>query len=317
MFRKKYYLNPDTLLFEKVQKPFQVKVRNGFISIALLLALAAGVRMLLDKDFDSPRIKYFTLQNQELKKEYFRLNDSIRVAEQLLAGIQLRDDELYRSVFDMKPIPSSVREAGFGGSENYEGILYSRNEKVVANTARKLEKLTTKVRIQSMSLKDLYVKAREQQKFVSHKPSLQPLSPGDKFWLTSTFGYRSDPFTGARKMHAGLDMAGDVGLKVYATGDGLVTTAFFNRHGYGREIVIDHGYGYTSIYGHLSKILVKEGERIKRGQLLGELGSTGRSTGPHLHYEVRFHNNALNPLYYFFEDLSPIEFEKITARVNN
>ena len=272
---------------------------------------------MLDKKIDSPRIKFFTEKNTELRHSYEKLNKTITSAENVLADIQLRDDELYRSVFDMQPIPSSVREAGFGGSENYEGMLYSRNAKIVSNTARKLEKLSTKARIQSMSLEDLYVKAREQQKFISHKPSIQPLSPGDRYWLTSTFGFRSDPFTGARRMHAGLDMAGDIGLKVYATGDGVVTTAKMSLYGYGREVEINHGFGYASRYGHLSKILVKKGEQVKRGQLIGELGSSGRSTGPHLHYEVRYHDKALNPLYYFFENLSPNEFDKITAQVNN
>ena len=251
-----------------------------------------------------------------LKHSYAELNNAILSAESILKDIQLRDDEMYRSVFNMEPIPGSVREAGFGGSENYEAMLFSRNVKIVTNTARKLEKLTTKARIQSKSLTDLYAKAREQQKFVSHKPSIQPLSPGDKFWLTSSFGYRQDPFTGARRMHAGLDMAGNIGLKIYATGDGVVTTARLNVHGYGKEIEIDHGFGYASRYGHLSKILVKQGDKVKRGQLIGELGSTGRSTGPHLHYEVRFHDTPLNPLLYYYEDLSPVEFDKITAQVN-
>ncbi len=317
MFKTKYYLNPDTLLFEKVHKPLRIKIRNGLICFIALVAFAAGSRLMFDKSFDSPRIKYFTEKNQIIKKSYNQLNDSIKMDETLLANIQLRDDELYRSVFDMKPIPSSVREAGFGGSENYEGMLFSQNDRIVSSTARKLEKLSMKARIQSMSLDDLYVKAREQKRFVSHKPFIQPLSPGDRFWLTSTFGYRSDPFTGARKMHAGLDMAGNIGLKVYATGDGLVTTAEYNSSGYGKEIVIDHGYGYTSRYGHLSKILVKRGEKIKRGQLIGRLGDTGRSTGPHLHYEVRYQDKALNPLFYFFEDLSAGEFDKIICQADN
>jgi len=317
MFRTKYFLNPETLLFEKVRLPLRVKIRNGIICVVALLGIAAGGRLLLDKKFDSPRIKYFTERNAELRGTYEQLNDSINAAEMLLADIQLRDDEMYRSVFDMKPIPSSVREAGFGGSENYEGMLFSHNEKIVSNTARKLEKLSTKARIQSKSLEDLYVKAREQQAFISHKPSIQPLSPGDRYWLTSTFGYRRDPFTGAKRMHAGLDMAGNVGLKVYATGDGVVTIARLSLYGYGREIELDHGFGYATRYGHLSKILVTKGEKVKRGQLIGELGSTGRSTGPHLHYEVRYHHKPLNPLYYFYENLSANEFDKITAQVNN
>jgi murein DD-endopeptidase MepM/ murein hydrolase activator NlpD len=317
MFRAKYHLNPETLLFEKVRIPLRKKVRNGVLGFMVMSAVAAGGRLLLDKHFDSPRIKYFTERNQELRNAYSDLNESINGAESVLSDIQNRDDKVYRSVFDMDPIPGSVREAGFGGSENYEGMLLSRKDRIVSTTARKLEKLSMKARIQSKSLTDLYLKATEQQKFISHRPSIQPISPADHYWLTSTFGYRSDPFTGARKMHAGLDMAGNIGLSIYATGDGVVTSAQFNPYGYGREIQINHGFGYSSIYGHLSKILVKKGERIKRGQLIGELGSTGRSTGPHLHYEIRYHDRAINPLYYFYENLSPGEFFKMTAQANN
>ncbi len=316
MFRAKYYLNPETLLFEKVRKPLRVKIRDGLICFVALAGLASGSRLMFDEHFDSPRIRNFTEENEALKQSYVQLGHEIKSAGELLSDIQLRDDKVYRSVFDMKPIPSSVREAGFGGSENYEGILFSRNEKVVSNTARQLEKLATKARIQSMSLNDLYQKAKEQQKFLSHKPSMQPLSPGDKFWITSTFGYRRDPFNGSRRMHAGVDMAGNIGLKVYATGDGTVTIAEYNFHGYGREVAIDHGYGYSTRYGHLSKIYVKRGEKVKRGQLIGELGSSGRSTGPHLHYEIRYKNRALNPMYFYYEDLLPSEFDKITAMVN-
>ena len=190
------------------------------------------------------------------------------------------------------PFPGQSVKLVLGVPKIMKACLLSRKERIVSNTARKLEKLSTKARIQSKSLADLYQKATEQQKFISHRPSLQPISPADRYWLTSTFGYRSDPFTGAKRMHAGLDMAGNTGLSIYATGDGTVVSAHFNAYGYGREIEIDHGFGYTTVYGHLSKILVKKGDRIKRGQLIGELGSTGRSTGPHLHYEVRYNDKA-------------------------
>jgi murein DD-endopeptidase MepM/ murein hydrolase activator NlpD len=166
--------------------------------------------------------------------------------------------------------------------------------------------------IQSNSLNDLMNIAIEKQRYLAHIPSLQPISPSDKYWLTSTFGLRFDPFTKGRRFHQGIDLAGQTGLKIYATGEGKITLAQKDK-GYGNEIVIDHGYDFKTRYAHLHKMHVKKGDVVKRGQLIGELGSTGRSTGPHLHYEVLYKSKAVNPLYYFYENLSPEEFTQLTV----
>jgi murein DD-endopeptidase MepM/ murein hydrolase activator NlpD len=317
MFKKKYYLNPDSLLFEPAKKSLKLRVRNGLIYISLLSVLAIGIRFGLDNYFTSPKVKFFTQQNEKLKKEYADLNLEIENAENILSDIQERDDVLYRSVLDLEPIPQSVREAGFGGSDNYEDLLLSRNKDFVSNTAQNLEMLRTKARIQTISLTDVYRIARMQKKLLDHKPSIQPISPEDRIWMTSTFGYRFDPFTKRKKMHHGVDLAGQIGLKVYATGDGVITEAQYNDSGYGREVVVDHGFGYVSRYAHLNKILVQKGQKVKRGELIGELGSSGRSTGPHLHYEIRSNNKYVNPLNYYYEDLSPMEYKAIISQAQN
>ncbi len=313
MKRDKYIFNQNTLSFEKLHKPFKRKLRDGLIYCSLLAVLFISVRLIFDDEFQSPKVNYFTLKNQELKESYNILNQEIIFSENILSDIQQRDDKLYRSVFDLEPIPSSVREAGFGGSEDYKENLDSRNTEFVTNTAIKLDKLSKKAKIQSVSLIDLFSKAKSQQALLSHKPSIRPISPGTHIWLTSSFGYRYDPFNKARRMHSGIDLAGRKGIKIYASGDGIVKIAELSRHGYGNEIAINHGFGYESIYAHLNKILVSKGDTITRGQLIGELGSTGRSTGPHLHYEIRFHNKAVNPMYYFYENLSPEEYDLITS----
>ena len=313
MFRERYYFDRNTLRFEKVKKPLKRKLRDGFIYFTILSLIAVGFRIKYDEHFTSTKLMRIGEKNVMLKAGYDLLNNEIMQAEKLLTDIQIRDDKVYRSVFNMKPIPGSVREAGFGGSESYFYLLFSRNTPLVTNTAKKLEKLLTKARIQSMSLNDLVVLARKQQRFLSCKPSIQPISPQDNYWLTSTFGLRSDPFTKIRRFHQGLDLAGNIGLGIHATGDGKVVQTHQSNAGYGNEIVIDHGFGYKSRYAHLNKILVKKGDTVTRGQLIGKLGSTGRSTGPHLHYEILFNSKPVNPFYYYYEDLSVEEYQQMVA----
>lgn len=311
MRRAKYYFNPDTLQYERLQKPLKRKLLEGLIYLASLSVLFIGIRILVDSELNSPKIRHFSEKNEELRKAYSQLNKKIYLAGNFLSDIQKRDDKVYRSVFEMEPIPSSVREAGFGGSEDYYSNLYSRDADFVKNTARKLDELSTKVKVQSVSLTDLYRKAKEKSLLLERKPSIQPISPADQFWLTSTFGYRWDPFTRNRRMHHGIDLAGPVGLNIYATGAGVVEVAEHNRYGYGKEVIVNHGFGYTSIYAHLEKILVKQGQKVRRGELVGQLGNTGRSTGPHLHYEIRKDGKPVNPMHFFYENLSPEEYKKI------
>ena len=317
MKRDKYIFNYETLSFEKVHKTLRRKLRDGLIYTFLLGSLFISARIILDDEFKSPKVYYFIVKNKELRDSYNLLNSEIINSEMKLAGIQLRDDKLYRSVLELDPIHSSVREAGFGGSEDYNENLSLRNTEFVTSTAIKLDKLSNKAKIQSVSLNDLYNEAVNKQLLNSHKPSVQPISPADHFWLTSTYGYRYDPFTKGRRMHRGIDLAGRIGLKIYASGDGIVKSAGYNLHGYGKEITLNHDFGYESVYAHLNKILVSKGDTIRRGQLIGELGSTGRSTGPHLHYEIRHYNKTVNPMYYFYEDLSPEEYILITANSTN
>ncbi len=303
--------------FERTRKRLWIRFRNGFLYLLALSIVFVGIRLMIDNDYSSPKVNHFSRKNAELKSAYTDLNKKINLTENFLSEIQLRDDKVYRSVFDLEPIPNSVREAGFGGSDNYYSDLYSGNTDFVKSTARKLAELSTKARVQSVSLTDLYSIAKEKQLLNARKPSINPISPADHVWLTSSYGYRYDPFTKKRKMHNGIDLAGNAGIHIYATGEGVVEVAEYNRYGYGKEIIINHDFGYRTVYAHLNEILVNPGDTVKRGQLIGTLGSTGRSTGPHLHYEVRQGKKAVNPMYYYYDDLSAQEYEKITITVSN
>jgi murein DD-endopeptidase MepM/ murein hydrolase activator NlpD len=315
MFKEKYFYNPVTLQFERTNPSLKKRLADFSFYAFIIILVAVGLRITFDNFIISPKIGHFSVQNQQLRSDYKQLNEKIAKAELLLQEVQKRDDKLYRSIFDLGPVPSSVREAGYGGSEiPYGGFASNGNSDMVNKTAFNLEKLSTKAKVQSGSLFDLYIKAQSQQKLIASKPSIQPISPADSFRITSSYGFRWDPFTHNRRMHQGLDLAGEIGLKIFATGDGIVIAAEDGKNGYGKEVIIDHGFGYISRYAHLQKIDAIVGQSIKRGQYLGRLGSTGRSTGPHLHYEIIYENKTVNPRLFYFENLNPLEFSTITAQ---
>jgi murein DD-endopeptidase MepM/ murein hydrolase activator NlpD len=191
-----------------------------------------------------------------------------------------------------------------------------RDPGMIQEVSQRIEKISNKVKIQSSSLDRVYHEALDNQNFLACKPSINPISPGDPTWLTSTYGYRQDPFTQRRTAHHGIDLAGPMGLDVHCTGDGTVTIAHVSRYGYGKEVVVDHGYGFTSRYAHLDDIRVKVGQKLKRGEVVGILGNSGRSTGPHLHYEIRKNGHPVNPMYFFYENLSAGEYSLLASMAN-
>ncbi|MFC2089948.1 M23 family metallopeptidase [Bacteroidota bacterium] len=283
----------------------------------LVIGAGIGLRMAFDYYAKSPRLAVYEKKNAELRAKYIALSNAVDSDEMVLSSFQRKDDRLYRSVFGLDPLPASIREAGTGGSNTNLSLDAISDPSLVIDVAEQIDKLYTKAIIQSSSFEDLKEAAIKNQELLARKPLIQPISPADRYWLTSMYGYRSDPFNKGRKMHHGVDLAGQIGIEVHATGDGIVKVAELNRHGYGKEVIIDHGFGYTSRYAHLNDILVSEGDMIKRGQRIGTLGNSGRSTGPHLHYELRQDNKYLNPLFYYFEELSPDEYNLIVRRANS
>lgn len=314
MFSRKYRINPNTLRLEQVRLPAKHRVIITLSITVVVLFSAVGMRVLYDQHATSPRLAYYVKKNHELRDEYQELRVDLQLDEQLLSELGRKDDRFYRSIFGMEPLPASIREAGTGGAVMYSSLQSISNPGMVIDAFDKVDKVLNKARIQSSSFDELEEAALYNQQLLASKPMIQPISPADQYWLTSTFGYRTDPFTKARRSHHGIDLAGPRGLKIHATGDGIVKIAEYSRSGYGKEVLLDHGFGYSSRYAHLQDILVEPGETVKRGQVIGTLGSSGRSTGPHLHYEVRLFNKAINPMHYYFEDLSPEEYQIITSR---
>jgi len=285
------------------------------LTIGIIL-VAIGLRIGFERQFSTPKEILYTKENLKLRTDYMLLNDKLYHVENLLAELGNRDDRIYRSILELEPIPSSIREGGTGGSLRYADIRSINDPELILDIFRMMDKISTKVQIQSNSLDDLYERALESRRLMACKPSIQPISPANHFWLTSSFGNRIDPFTKRRSLHCGIDLAGPYGLEIHATGDGVVEVSEYSRHGYGKEVVINHGFGYKTRYAHLQEIHVKQGEKVYRGQVIGLLGSTGRSTGPHLHYEVHHLNRSENPMYYFYENLSASEFNELALQAN-
>ncbi len=318
MLDRKYKINPETLRYEEVKlAPKQRLFLGIFVGIALL-GSAVGMRILFDSHAKSPRLVHYENINHGLRQDYQELSSELLQDEEILGYFRRKDDRLYRSVFGMDPIPASIREAGTGGATMHTALQSISDPEVVIDVFERVDKIMMKARIQSSSFHDLQEAALTNQQVLACKPQIQPISPAEQTWLTSTFGYRLDPFTKQRRIHRGIDIAGRHGIEVHATGDGVVRIADEQgRTGYGKEVLIDHGFGYTSRYAHLQDIMVERGDKVKRGQVIGTLGSSGRSTGPHLHYEVSLNNRAVNPMYHYFEDITPEEYEIITKRASS
>jgi murein DD-endopeptidase MepM/ murein hydrolase activator NlpD len=230
--------------------------------------------------------------------------------------MQVRDDSLYRSVFGLDPIPVTVREVGLGGSNPYPLLLGFNTSDIMISTTLGLDKLERKAGVQQRSFADLFGRALERKHLLANKPFIQPIPLDVFFYISSDFGSREDPINNEYAIHKGIDFAARVGTEVFATGEGTVLLTKISGSGYGKEILIDHGFGYTTRYAHLNTILVHMGQKVHRGSLIGTLGNSGKSTGPHLHYEVRLYNNALNPNLFYADDLLPDEYRKIVAQAN-
>ncbi|GGG34940.1 peptidase M23 [Croceivirga lutea] len=254
------------------------------------------------------------VQNYELQFEI--LNKKMEQMERVLASIEDRDNNIYRLYFEANPIPEEQRKAGFGGVNRYKSLEGFNNSEIIIDATNRLEVIQKQMVVQSKSLDEIAKLAEEKEKLLASMPAIQPVRNEDLTRMASGYGWRSDPFTKARKMHYGMDFTAPRGTPIYASGNGRVTRADNNSSGYGKHIRIDHGYGYLSLYAHLSKYNVTPGQRVKRGDLIGFVGNTGRSEAPHLHYEVWKDKERINPINFYYGSLSPQEFENMLKFAN-
>ena len=308
---KKYYYNANTHRFEKLVVPLRVKLLRilGFISAAVVTALiivAIAFRFL-----DSPKERQMRLEVQQLRSAYTDLQKQMDEAGKALAQLEERDNQVYRAIFESTPLPDSVRTGKEYSKIDPKQFAYTRTDQLMEQVYHSVQSLRHRIKAQQASYDTLERMVKAKEKMLSAIPAIQPISNKTLERLASGFGYRIDPIYKMPKMHTGLDFTAPQGTPVYATGDGVVSMAGFDDGGYGNHIVINHGYGYETLYGHMVKIKARRGEKVLRGQVIGWVGNTGKSTGPHCHYEVIKNGNKINPIHFFFNDLSATDYDRL------
>lgn len=313
----KYIFDPETLTYKKIEcsgtKRFIKKVL-GHVFIALIgtfLLFLTGSSII-----STP--KEIILQ-KEIDKLYTLIDYKLNSVEKNIAELQDKDETIYRTIFEAEPISEEVRNGGTGGNNPYESLENFDHTNLLVATAKRIDNLNARMQVQKQSYIELIKIAQERQNRIASIPAIQPVASKMLNHAPYGFGPRIDPVYKTPAFHHGMDFSAATGTEIYATGNGTVTKANFNKHGYGYHVRIDHGYGYSTLYAHMHKILIKKGEKVKRGQLIGLVGNTGKSVGPHLHYEVRINDKAVDPVNYFYNDLTPEQFEELVklAKTSN
>jgi murein DD-endopeptidase MepM/ murein hydrolase activator NlpD len=261
--------------------------------------------------FDSPKEKILNREIQQLSIQYKILGNKLKNAEIVLDDLQKRDDNIYRLIFEADPIPKSIRKAGYGGVNRYQDLTGFKNSELVISTSKKIDQVTKQLYIQSKSFDEIIKLAQNKTTMLASIPAIQPVSNKDLSRMASGFGNRIHPIYKTRKFHAGMDFSAKTGTPIYATGDGEISKIKRSRKGYGNHVVINHGFGYKTLYAHMSKYIVKKRQKVKRGDIIGYVGNTGTSVAPHLHYEVHKDGKKINPVNFYYNDLTPEQFEKM------
>ena len=315
--RKVYYIyNPKTRTYDRVYPT----VRQRALSIARRLFVGMGLGaasfILLLLIFGSPSEKELRIENSRLLAQYNVLSHRLDEALGVMSDIQQRDDNLYRVMLQADPIADPVRKAGYGGTNRYEELMDMANADLVVNTTQKMDMLDRQLYIQSQSFDEVVALCKEHDDMLKCIPAIQPVSNKDLKKTASGYGVRVDPIYKTTKFHEGMDFSANIGTPIYATGNGTVTKAGW-QSGYGRVVVINHGYGYETLYAHMNKINVRVGQKVTRGEVIGEVGNTGKSTGPHLHYEVHVKGRVVNPVNYYFMDLNAEDYDRMIQIATN
>lgn len=310
MKKAKYFFNPHNLKFERVRHSLWTRLIRvfGFLSASMVFAalILTGAYAWLD----SPKEKQLKREIAQYKLQVKIMDQRVEDMNGMLAELADRDDNIYRAIFEADPLPENVRKAGFGGVERYKELSGYENSEILINLTKRVDQLSNRMLVQSNSYDQLAKLAARKNDMLASIPAIQPISNRDLNRMASGFGYRIHPIYKTHKMHTGMDFSAPVGTDIYATGNGKVIKAEYDR-GYGMHVIIDHGFGYQTLYGHMNKIMVRAGQEIKRGEVIGLIGNSGTSTAPHLHYEVIKNGIKINPVNFYFNDLTPEEYDKV------
>lgn len=310
MKKVKYYYNSKSLKYEKYEDSWNLKILRtlGFLSAALVFAATAV--FFAYKFLDSPKEKMLKREISMLRTQYKNIDKKMDQMELVLENLAHKDDEIYRVVFEAEPLDKNIRNANYGGTDMYSELSGFSSSDYLLKTAEKLDRLKNKLVVQSKSYDQLLDLVKQKSQMLASIPAVQPIDNKQLDRIASGFGYRIHPIYKVAKLHTGLDFTAPTGTPIYVTGDGVVKEVISNG-GYGLHIIINHGFGFETLYAHMSKTLVKAGQKVARGEKIGLVGNTGLSSGPHLHYEVIKNNEKIDPSNFFYNDLTPEEYEKM------
>lgn len=311
MPKTKYKFNHETLSFDRIRLGLKETFLRLFGYFVASLFLAGIYGFIFAFVFDSPQEKALKREIQQLTLQYELMNREMENVEKVLSHLEETDDNLYRTIFEAEPVPASFRQGGIGGSNRYVELEGFSNSDLIIETAKRLDNIRKKIYIQSQSFDELIAYAREKEEMLSSIPAIQPLSNSDLKRTASGFGPRIHPIYKIVKFHSGMDFTAPTGTEVYATGNGTIDAVKSTRRGYGNHIVINHGFGYQTVYAHLNGFNVRAGQKVRRGDVIGFVGNTGLSVAPHLHYEVKLNGRHVDPALYYFNDLTPDEYDRM------
>lgn len=311
MKKIKYYYNTNTLRYEKLVVPLRVKLLRilGFLSAVLVSCFI--VVSIAFQYLPSPREKQQLTKVSNIQEHYDELNQEVEKLKSQMSDLEKRDNGVYRSIFEASPIPDSAREKAMASEAEQKLVATMEDDDIAQSIAQSMSTLANRMKYEQKSYDDIQKMVANKQQLLACTPAIQPVSNKDLTRVASGYGYRIDPIYKTTKFHAGLDFTAPQGTPIYATANGTVEVAGFTEGGYGNHVVINHGYGYQTLYGHMFKVKTHVGEVVKRGEVIGYVGSTGKSTGPHCHYEVHKNGVPVDPIYFFYNDLSPEQFDRI------
>jgi murein DD-endopeptidase MepM/ murein hydrolase activator NlpD len=314
MKKIKYFYNTHTLRYEKLETPLRVKLLRVFGFLATALVTSVIISYFAFQFVGSPSEKLMRAENERLKDRFQALNREVKSLQDQMGELERRDNGVYRSIFEADPIPDSARARIIEKQTELAHLASISDDELSFALQQAIANLGQRMKVQEKSYKELDNLIRNKERLLAATPAIQPVSNQDLNRVASGFGLRIDPVYKTVKMHAGLDFAAPQGTPIYATADGLVKKAGYNEGGYGNHVVINHGYGYETVYGHMVRIKARNGQKVKRGEIIGYVGSTGKSTGPHCHYEVHKNGQKLDPVYFFYNDLTPQQFNELLKR---
>jgi murein DD-endopeptidase MepM/ murein hydrolase activator NlpD len=317
MAKVKYRFNAHTLSYDKIVISFKTRLKRFLALFSTTLASSLLLAFIFLQFYESPKTRAMKKENERLLTQYELLYKDLGTVEKVLSELEQRDNNLYRVIFESDPIPSTIRRAGFGGVNRYSQLESLDNSELVIKTAEKLDVLSKEAYIQAKSYDEVMKMALNKEKLVASMPAIMPISNKSLKGTASGWGFRIHPIYKIKMFHYGMDFTAPVGTKIYATGDGVVKEVESEYGGFGKYVVIDHGFGYETLYGHMSKFNVRVGERVKRGSVIGYVGNSGTSTGPHVHYEVHRNGVPVNPQNYYFKDLNAREYDKMVSISSN